>query len=92
MASQQRPDMMKLTDDVVDSIRRYKRANPRATYDEMGRKFDLSKPSIMRALHAATPYRRPTMKAPAPIKVGPMPQPAGSCIRPIPLSRLMAGR
>jgi hypothetical protein len=89
----QKSPTMKLTEDVVASIRRYKRVNQKATYREMGEVFDLSIPSIMRALGADGGYaRKPVMVAQKPAQIGPTPQPAGSCIRPIPLSRLMAGR
>jgi hypothetical protein len=88
---QQSTSTMKLTDPVIDAIRRYKRASPKATYKEMAQKFGLSIPSIVRALGAGE-YRKPLLAEPAPTKARITPQPAGSCIRPIPLSRLMAGR
>lgn len=89
----QKSPTMKLTEDVVASIRRYKRANPKAKYREIGKVFDMSIPTVMRALDVQGGYhRKPMMAEPERVKIGPTPQPADSCIRPIPLSRLMAGR
>lgn len=80
----------KLSDDQIAGIRVLRRANPNLPYREISRLFKVSISAVAHVI--AYDYRKPVMQAKERTPACPPPQPPDSFIRPIPLSRLMAGR
>lgn len=98
MRGQMRTRRPNLTEAEKDAIREMRDRFPRMTYREIGVRFKVTPSQVCGIItnrYSAPANQKPVMRLKAATKLPPPPctvQQPGSIIRPIPLSRLTAGR